>query len=129
VALFEVLLQTPEVQALIREGRFTELAALLEAASPESGMQTKRDSLLQAFRAGMVDYATCLAAVDDKPAMTALLNEALRGIKEDAEALAGHGRPAPAPRAALHREPGGDYIKVIKVHQTGGGNRSSGSRP
>lgn len=128
VALFEVLLQTAEMQSLVREGRLDELAGLVEAAPPESGMQSKRESLLHAFRAGVVDYATCLAAADDKPAMTAALNEALRAVKEDADALAGHGRPAPAPRAALHREPGSDYIKVIKVHQTGGTSRPSGQR-
>jgi pilus retraction protein PilT len=128
VALFDVLLQTPEVQALIREGGFVELAALLEAAPPESGMQSKRDTLLQSFRSGVVDYATCLAAADDKSAMTASLRESLQAIRADAEALAGRGRPTKAPRAALHREPVVDYLKVIKVHPTGGGNRSSGGR-
>ncbi|MEB3283699.1 MAG: PilT/PilU family type 4a pilus ATPase [Candidatus Sericytochromatia bacterium] len=128
IAVFEVLLQTPEVQGLIREGRFADLASVLDAAPPDTGMQTRREGLLQAFRAGLVDYATCLGAFDDKPAMAKALDEVLRAIQEDAGALAGHGRPAPAPRAALHREPGSDYIKVIKVHQTGGADRSQGRK-
>lgn len=118
--VFDVLIQTPTVQDAIRRGQLDELYQLVEQGTVD-GMQSTNQGLRDAFTAGMIDFAASLAASENKQGLVMALRQELRAIKEAAEALAGHGRPAPAPanRAGEPRDLENDYIKVIKVHQPG----------
>lgn len=55
VAACEVLIATPAVRNLIREGKTHQIASLLQAGRNAHGMQTMADSLAELVRAGIID--------------------------------------------------------------------------
>lgn len=120
VPVFDLVVQTEAVQDAIRRGALDELYPLVEQGAAD-GMVGTMQSLLEHFRSGTLDATTCLAAAPNKQVMAAALRAELLALREAAEALASHGRPAPAPRASSgDAAASGDYIKVIKMHKPGG---------
>jgi len=119
VPVFDLLVQTGAVQDAIRKGALDELYTLVDQGAYD-GMVSANQSLLEHFHSGALDAATCLAAAPQRQALAMALRADLRTLRETAEALASHGRPAPAPRAAADAAAAsGDYIKVIKMHKPG----------
>lgn len=54
IAAFEIMLQTPAIQNLIREGKFHQLAQTIKTAS-SSGMQTMEQSLQMLMKHGLIN--------------------------------------------------------------------------
>jgi len=63
VAAVEVLVNTPYISKLIREGEFHEIKEIMEKGH-ESGMKTFDQSLLELYKAGRIDLEAALANAD-----------------------------------------------------------------
>ncbi len=63
VAAVEVLVNTPYISKLIRDGNFHEIKDIMAKGS-ESGMKTFDQSLFELFKAGKIDLQTALANAD-----------------------------------------------------------------
>ncbi len=63
VAAIEILINTPYISKLIRDGSFHEIKEIMEKGS-EAGMVTFDQSLYELFKAGKIDLKTALANAD-----------------------------------------------------------------
>ena len=63
IAAVEVLINTPYISKLIREGDFFEIKEIMAKGS-EAGMKTFDQSLLEIYKAGKIDLKTALANAD-----------------------------------------------------------------
>jgi twitching motility protein PilU len=72
-AAIEVLINTPHIADLIRDGRVDEVREAM-AASSEEGMKTFDDALLDLFRAGTINFSEALANADSGPNLEAKIN-------------------------------------------------------
>ena len=72
VAVFEVLLGTPSVANLLREGQLLPLRSLMHAGR-SLGMQVLNDALIELVRAGSVEPAEAYLASNEKGAFRDLL--------------------------------------------------------
>ncbi len=75
VAVHEVLLRTPALPAIIREGNLGMIANVI-AAGRKQGMQSLDDALLQVVQAGLVDPELAYHKAVDRSRFEALLREA-----------------------------------------------------
>ena len=72
-AAIEVLVNTPHIADLIRDGRVDEVGEAMQASS-EDGMKTFDDALLELFRAGTISFSEALANADSAPNLEAKIN-------------------------------------------------------
>ena len=72
-AAIEVLVNTPHIADLIRDGRVDEVSAAMQGSS-EDGMKTFDDALLELFRAGTISFGEALANADSGPNLEAKIN-------------------------------------------------------
>ncbi len=72
-AAIEVLVNTPHIADLIRDGRVDEVSEAMQASS-EDGMKTFDDALLELFRAGTISFSEALANADSAPNLEAKIN-------------------------------------------------------
>jgi twitching motility protein PilU len=72
-AAVEILINTPHVADLIREGRIDEIKQAM-ADSSEGGMTTFDDALLALYREGRIDLDECLAHADSAANLEARIN-------------------------------------------------------
>ncbi len=80
VAAYEILVTTPAVSNLIREGKTYQIASLLQTGRA-LGMQTMNDHLLQHVKNGLVDPKEAYMKSNDKQSFKELLSKA--GVKLD----------------------------------------------
>jgi twitching motility protein PilU len=72
-AAIEVLVNTPHIADLIRDGRVDEVSEAMQASN-EDGMKTFDDALLDLFRAGTISFNEALANADSAPNLEARIN-------------------------------------------------------
>jgi twitching motility protein PilU len=72
-AAIEVLVNTPHIADLIRDGRVEEVSEAMQA-SHEDGMKTFDDALLDLLRAGTISLSEALANADSRPNLEAKIN-------------------------------------------------------
>ena len=80
VAAYEILVTTPAVANLIREGKTYQIPSLLQTGRA-LGMQTLNDHLLQHVKAGLVEPKEALMKSNDKQTFKDLLTKS--GVKLD----------------------------------------------
>ncbi|MBK5967256.1 MULTISPECIES: PilT/PilU family type 4a pilus ATPase [Thiorhodovibrio] len=73
VAAIEILMNTPHISDLIREGRVDEIRQAM-AESKEEGMTTFDDALLKLYRDGLISLEECLANSDSAANLEARIN-------------------------------------------------------
>jgi twitching motility protein PilU len=69
----EILINTPHISDLIRDGRVDEIKDAM-AASDEGGMVTFDNALLTLYREGRVSLEDCLANADSSANLEAKIN-------------------------------------------------------
>jgi twitching motility protein PilT len=72
VAALEVLLVTPAISNLIREGKTVQIQSMMQVGKA-LGMQTLNESLADLVRNGLVEPAEAMAKAVDKPGLEAML--------------------------------------------------------
>ena len=72
VAAVEVLVCTPAVRNMIREGKSHQFAAAIQSGG-KAGMQSLENSLCDLYHSGRVSYKEIVAAADDEDALLQLL--------------------------------------------------------
>ena len=72
-AAIEVLVNTPHIADLIRDGRVDEVNEAMQASS-EDGMKTFDDALLDLYRAGTISFEEALANADSAPNLEAKIH-------------------------------------------------------
>ena len=72
-AAIEVLVNTPHIADLIRDGRVDEVSEAMQGSS-EDGMKTFDDALLELFHAGTISFSEALANADSGPNLEAKIN-------------------------------------------------------
>lgn len=72
-AAVEVLVNTPHIADLIRDGQIDEVATAMQT-STEEGMKTFDDALLELFRAGIITFEEALANADSAPNLEAKIH-------------------------------------------------------
>ncbi len=72
-AAIEVLVNTPHIADLIRDGRVDEVSEAMQASN-EDGMKTFDDALLDLFRAGTISFNEALANADSASNLEARIN-------------------------------------------------------
>ena len=91
VAAVEVLVNTPYISKLIRDGEFHEIKEIMEKGH-ESGMKTFDQSLLELYKAGRIDLQAALANADSSSDLEWKINfgggaEQLEGQADSSEPL------------------------------------------
>ena len=72
-AAIEVLVNTPHIADLIRDGRVDEVSEAMQASN-EDGMKTFDDALLDLLRAGTIGLSEALTNADSAPNLEAKIN-------------------------------------------------------
>jgi twitching motility protein PilU len=72
-AAIEVLVNTPHIADLIRDGRVDEISEAMQGSS-EDGMKTFDDALLDLYRAGTISFEEALANADSAPNLEARIH-------------------------------------------------------
>ena len=72
-AAIEVLVNTPHIADLIRDGRVDEVSEAMRTSS-EEGMKTFDDALMDLFRAGTITFEEALANADSAPNLEAKIH-------------------------------------------------------
>jgi twitching motility protein PilT len=105
VPVLDMLVQTGAVRECIIKGKLDELYGLIQNGGFD-GMQSTNQALMNHYRAGVVDFSTCMATAEDKQGMMMALRSEMRTIKEAAdEILREKRRNAPPPPPAAEPEP------------------------
>jgi twitching motility protein PilU len=73
IAAIEILVNTPHIADLIREGRIDEIQEAM-AGTAEGGMTTFDNALLELYRAGRIDLDECLLNADSRANLQARIN-------------------------------------------------------
>jgi twitching motility protein PilU len=72
-AAIEILVNTPHIADLIRDGRVDDVGEAMQASN-EEGMKTFDDALLDLFRAGTISFEEALANADSAPNLEAKIH-------------------------------------------------------
>jgi twitching motility protein PilT len=103
VAAREILLSTPSVSNLIREGKTFQLPSVLQT-SRRLGMVTMNDALMELVDSGQVEPQECYLKATDKVGILHMLKQRGKDISfanmDDAKAAASDNAETPAKRAA-----------------------------
>ena len=91
VAAIEVMINTPYISKLIRDGNFHEIKDIMEKGS-DTGMKTFDQSLLELFNAGKIDLKSALANADSSSELEWKINfgddtKDIQGEEEKIETL------------------------------------------
>lgn len=86
IAAIEVLINTPYISKLIRDGNFHEIKEIMEKGS-EAGMVTFDQSLYELFKAGKIDLKTALANADSSTNLEWKINfgGGVKGLQSNVE--------------------------------------------
>lgn len=96
VPVLDILVQTAAVRECILKGKLDELYKLIESGGFD-GMQSANQALLNHYRAGVVDFSTCMSTAEDKQGMSMTLRSEMRSIKDAADEVLREKRRAAAP--------------------------------
>ncbi len=104
VPVLDMLVQTGAVRECIVKGKLDELYGLIQNGGFD-GMQSTNQALMNHYRAGVVDFATCMATAEDKQGMMMALRSEMRAIKEAADEILRERRRAAPPPPSYDPEP------------------------
>ena len=104
VPVLDMLVQTAAVRECIIKGKLDELYKLIESGGYD-GMQSTNQALMNHYRAGVVDFSTCMATAEDKQGMMMALRSEMRSIKEAADDILRERRRVNPPPPVAEPEP------------------------